>query len=110
MRVETGSPATFQRKCDVLIIGGGPAGSTAAITLAEMGYDVALLKKAHHPRFHCLKEPSRAAAALKHFDAVSRHGPKEFSWFIHRVTNPTMRDLFMGPPIQPVEPDRMIAG
>jgi hypothetical protein len=26
-----------------------------------------------------------------------KHGPKEFSWFIYRVTNPTMRDLFMGP-------------
>lgn len=52
MNVETGSPATLQRNCDVLIIGGGPAGSTAAITLAEMGYDVTLLEKAHHPRFH----------------------------------------------------------
>ena len=45
----------------------------------------------------CLKEPARAAAALRHFDRVSKHGPKEFSWFIHRVTNPAMRDLFMGP-------------
>ena len=45
----------------------------------------------------CLQEPARAAAALKHFDRVSRHGPREFSWFIHRVTNPSMRDLFMGP-------------
>jgi flavin-dependent dehydrogenase len=45
----------------------------------------------------CLKEPARAAAARKQFDRVSRHGPKEYSWFIHRVTNPTMRDLFMGP-------------
>ncbi|HEY0339700.1 MAG TPA: NAD(P)/FAD-dependent oxidoreductase [Steroidobacteraceae bacterium] len=45
----------------------------------------------------CLKEPGRAAAARRHFDRVSKHGPKEFSWFIHRVTNPTMRDLFMGP-------------
>jgi hypothetical protein len=26
-----------------------------------------------------------------------RIGPKEFSWFIYRVTNPTMRNLFMGP-------------
>ena len=25
-----------------------------------------------------------------------RKGPKEFSWFIYRVTNPTMRDMFMG--------------
>ncbi len=45
----------------------------------------------------CLREPARTAAALKHFERVSRHGPKEYSWFIHRVTNPTMRDLFMGP-------------
>lgn len=37
---------------DVLIIGGGPAGSTAAILLAEAGHRVVLLEKAHHPRFH----------------------------------------------------------
>src|ERR1700744_1614109 len=37
---------------DVVVIGGGPGGSTAAITLAEMGYDVTLLEKARHPRFH----------------------------------------------------------
>jgi flavin-dependent dehydrogenase len=45
----------------------------------------------------CLREPARAAAALKTFDRVSKHGAKEYSWFIHRVTNPTMRDLFMDP-------------
>jgi flavin-dependent dehydrogenase len=37
---------------DVLIIGGGPAGSTAAIELARKGYRVTLLEKARHPRFH----------------------------------------------------------
>lgn len=37
---------------DVLAIGGGLAGSTAAALLAERGYRVTLLKKAHHPRFH----------------------------------------------------------
>jgi hypothetical protein len=26
-----------------------------------------------------------------------KHGPKHFSWFIYRVTNPIMRDFFMGP-------------
>jgi hypothetical protein len=26
-----------------------------------------------------------------------RHGPKVFSWFIYRVTNPTLRELFMTP-------------
>ncbi len=38
--------------CDVAVIGGGPAGSTAAAMLARRGYDVIALEKAHHPRFH----------------------------------------------------------
>ena len=38
--------------CDVAVIGGGPAGSTAATLLARKGYKVIALEKAHHPRFH----------------------------------------------------------
>ena len=38
--------------CDVAVIGGGPAGSTAATLLARAGHKVILLEKAHHPRFH----------------------------------------------------------
>ena len=34
---------------------------------------------------------------MKEFDRVVRHGPREYSWFIYRITNPTMRDLFMAP-------------
>lgn len=45
----------------------------------------------------CLKQPQHAARALKKFDRVMKHGPREFSWFIYRVTNPTMRDLLMAP-------------
>ena len=37
-------------KVDVLVVGGGPAGSTAAGQLAALGYDVALIDKQHHPR------------------------------------------------------------
>jgi flavin-dependent dehydrogenase len=39
-------------QCDVAVIGGGPAGSTAAALLAQRGYNVIALEKAHHPRFH----------------------------------------------------------
>ena len=38
--------------CDVLVVGGGPAGSTIATLLARQGRKVVLLEKAHHPRFH----------------------------------------------------------
>ena len=38
--------------CDVLVIGGGPAGSTISALLAERGRDVVLLEKSRHPRFH----------------------------------------------------------
>jgi flavin-dependent dehydrogenase len=44
--------ATQLASCDVLVIGGGPAGSTVATLLAERGYNVVLMEKAHHPRFH----------------------------------------------------------
>ena len=45
----------------------------------------------------CLREPAHAAAALRAFDRSVRRGPREFSWFIYRVSSPTMRELFMGP-------------
>jgi len=37
---------------DVLVIGGGPAGSTSAALLAQRGWRVLLLEKDRHPRFH----------------------------------------------------------
>jgi flavin-dependent dehydrogenase len=44
-----------------------------------------------------VKDPARAASALRRFDRLMRHGPKQFCWFIYRVTNPTMRELFLNP-------------
>jgi flavin-dependent dehydrogenase len=40
------------RGCDVLVIGGGPAGSTIAALLAQNGRDVVVLEKERFPRFH----------------------------------------------------------
>ena len=37
---------------DVLVIGGGPAGSTIATLLARKGWQVTMLEKDRHPRFH----------------------------------------------------------
>jgi flavin-dependent dehydrogenase len=39
-------------ECDVLVVGGGPAGSTTATLLQRRGLKVLQLEKDHHPRFH----------------------------------------------------------
>jgi flavin-dependent dehydrogenase len=48
----SGPVAPTTQTCDVLVIGGGPAGATAAALLASQGRKVVMLEKAHHPRFH----------------------------------------------------------
>ena len=44
------SPADLPARCDVLIVGAGPAGSAAAITLARAGFDVVLVDQHSFPR------------------------------------------------------------
>jgi flavin-dependent dehydrogenase len=46
------SGPTGQQHCDVLVVGGGPAGATIATLLARQGRQVVVMEKAHHPRFH----------------------------------------------------------
>lgn len=41
-----------EHTCDVLILGGGPAGSTAATLLCESGFTVTVLERESFPRFH----------------------------------------------------------
>jgi hypothetical protein len=45
----------------------------------------------------CFKQPAQAAAALHAFGRMMEKGPREYSWFIHRITHPTLRDMFMYP-------------
>ena len=49
---EAGSLQSGMTEPDVLVLGGGPAGSTAAAFLAMAGRSVVLVEKEAHPRFH----------------------------------------------------------
>src|SRR5216684_4099570 len=53
---------------DVLVIGGGPAGSSAAALLARRGYDIVLVDKVRHPR-ETVGE-SVLPSAWKYFDLL----------------------------------------
>jgi flavin-dependent dehydrogenase len=44
-----------------------------------------------------LDRPARLAAARRVFEKRMRARPRDYSWFIYRVTNPTIRDMFMHP-------------
>ena len=44
--------STLPVQCDVLVVGGGPAGATAAALLARRGRHVVVVEKDRHPRFH----------------------------------------------------------
>ena len=50
-RIES-KAADAVNKCDVLVIGGGPAGATCATLLAKKGFHVIMTEKEQHPRFH----------------------------------------------------------
>lgn len=70
----TSTPAATP-SCDVLIIGGGPAGATAAALLAQAGRDVVLMEKAQHPRFHIGE--SLLPANVQLFDRLGVREPME---------------------------------
>jgi len=55
------SDEQIPRFCDVLVIGGGPSGSSVAALSAREGLDVVLLEKAKHPR------PQVGESIIPHF-------------------------------------------
>ena len=56
---------------DVVIIGAGPAGSTAATILAQNGHDVAVIEREHFPRFHIGE--SLLPASVRIFERLGVH-------------------------------------
>ncbi len=68
-----------------------PVFSSGVYLAMHSAFEGAELVAAH------LDQPAQAAALRRRFEAMMRHGPREFSWFIFRVTNPVMRNLFMYP-------------
>jgi flavin-dependent dehydrogenase len=51
-RFANGACAAARPTCDVVVIGGGPAGSATAALLAEQGHQVLVLEREKLPRFH----------------------------------------------------------
>jgi flavin-dependent dehydrogenase len=63
---------TIPTSCDVVILGGGPTGSTAGMVLAREGISSILLESDRHPRFHVGE--SLLPHTLPMFDRLGVHG------------------------------------
>src|SRR5579872_395460 len=75
------SPATT---ADVVVIGGGPAGSTVSTLIAQKGYRVELFEREHFPRFHIgeslIPETYWVLQRLKMLDKMKKsHFVKKYS-------------------------------
>src|SRR5438552_10348097 len=75
-------------KADVVVIGGGPAGSTAANLLAQKGYEVVLLDRARHPRLTVGE--SVLPHVWKYVDAVGATKDIEQARFIQKAGGTTV--------------------
>jgi geranylgeranyl reductase family protein len=64
---------------DVVVVGGGPAGSAAAISLARAGRDVVLVDKARFPRDKCCGD-GLTAGALRRLEALGLRPDAVASW------------------------------
>ena len=87
--------------CDVAVVGGGPAGAAAAITLARAGRSVLLVDKATFPRDKCCGD-GLTTGALRRLDDLGLRPGDVASWYPvddvhvrgpagHRVTFPLPR-------------------
>ncbi|MBV8297563.1 MAG: geranylgeranyl reductase family protein [Acidimicrobiia bacterium] len=66
-------------EADVVVVGGGPAGAAAAITLARAGRDVVVVDRARFPRDKCCGD-GLTAGALRHLEALGLRPDAVSSW------------------------------
>ena len=73
------APRTLPPRVGVLVVGAGPAGTAAAITLAEAGTDVMVVDKATFPRDKCCGD-GLTAGALRRLEALGLNPGDVPSW------------------------------
>lgn len=83
---------TTSRDCDVLIVGGGPAGSSLGFALARAGVDVRIVDRAKFPRpkpcaEYLSPEASRILAAMNVLEQVEASGAAALSGIHVRAPN-----------------------
>ena len=100
----------MRESCDITVIGGGPGGTCTATILADAGFDVVLLERAHFPREHVgesllpaslpILERLGVMPAIEDAGFVTKRGatmvwgtdPDPWSWYFEdspRVAHPT---------------------
>lgn len=105
---------SIPEQCDVVVIGGGPAGSIAATLLAQKGYEVVLLERERHPRYRVGE--SLIPHFWKYCDMVGVSEKIEADGFIQKAGGTTVwngivrqmafKDFGYGRPALHVERDR----
>src|SRR3954464_3666249 len=91
---------TMKRDAQVIVVGGGPAGSSTAYFLAKAGIDVLLLDRAHFPRDKTCSEymspqASRILEAMDALGAVENAGAARLSGMrVHAPNGSTIHGEF----------------
>jgi menaquinone-9 beta-reductase len=75
----TTEPATSTRSADVVIVGAGPAGTAAAITLARSGKNVIVIDRAVFPRDKCCGD-GLTTGCLRRLQTLGLDRSKVASW------------------------------